>query len=55
MGSPATRIAVRVPVQRMVWNSDDELPVAESRVDVQLYRQFFGKLSQTVFLKAHEM
>lgn len=55
MGSPATRTAVRVTFQRMVWNSDDELPVADSQDDVQLYRQFFGKLSQTVFLKAHEM
>jgi hypothetical protein len=45
-------VAVRVTFQRLVWNSDDQLTRAEAINDPALYREFFERLSQSVFLTA---
>ena len=49
------RTAVRVTFQRLVWNSKGLLSKIESLNEPELYQGFFEKLSQSVFLEAHEI
>lgn len=43
-------IAVRITFQRTVWNNRGEISTNESLEDPELYRDFFAKLSESIFL-----
>ena len=49
------RIAVRITFQHMVWNQNGELMKNECLNEPEIYREFFSKLSKSVFLTAHEI
>jgi hypothetical protein len=49
------RTAVRVTFQRLVWNTNGQLSKIESLNEPELYQGFYEKLSQSVFLEAHEI
>jgi PBP1b-binding outer membrane lipoprotein LpoB len=46
---------VRVTIQRLVINNMNQATRAESIDDPQIYQEFFDKLSQSIFLEAHEI
>jgi len=46
---------VRVTFQRIVTNTANRVTRAEQINDPDLYKEFFEKLSQSVFLEAHEI
>lgn len=48
-------IAARVTFQRVVWNTQGQVTTSEPLDDPKLYQEFFDKLSQSVFLAAHEI
>jgi len=49
------RTAVRVSFQRIVRNQLGKVSRLESLVEPQMYREFFEKLSRSLFLEAHEL
>jgi hypothetical protein len=52
VGGAGTR--VRVTFQRIVWNNQGAVAKNESIEEPKVYRDFFVKLSNSVFLTAHE-
>ncbi len=65
LGEDLTRLAqvkegsgestVRVTFQRVVYNTAGQITLTEQIKDPELYKEFFDKLSQAVFLEAHEI
>jgi hypothetical protein len=47
------RIAVRATFQRIVWNTNRQITKQELVANDDLYREFFAKLSKSIFLEAH--
>ncbi len=48
-------VTVRATFQRMVPRPGAMLPVGERISDAEVYRGFFDKLSQSIFLTAHDI
>lgn len=49
------RTAVRVTFQRVITNTQGQITRREGIIDEDIYREFFDKLSQSLFLEAHEI
>jgi hypothetical protein len=48
-------IVVRATFQRVIWNNKKQVTRVETLNDPRLYQEFFDRLSQSVFLTAHQI
>jgi hypothetical protein len=55
VGEDKNHIAVRVTFQRIVWNTNGQVTRSESLIDPAIYREFFEKLSKSIFLEGQEI
>lgn len=51
----AGQSTVRVTFQRLIYNTAGQVTTAEQIKSPEIYKEFFNKLSQSVFLEAHEI
>ncbi len=54
-GKNKEQVAVRVTFQRVVWDTAGDVARSEPLDDAELYQGFFNRLSQSVFLEAHQI
>lgn len=52
---PDSSTLVRVTIQRVIWNTKNRVSRVEPISEPQIYQRFFDKLSQSVFLEAHQI
>ena len=55
VGEKSKSIALRVTFQRVIVNTANQVTKNEAVIDEDIYREFFEKLSQSVFLEAHDI
>jgi len=48
-------INVRTTFQRVIWNSKNQVSRVETLDSPEMYQEFYDKVSQAVFLEAHEL
>lgn len=48
-------IVVRANIQRVIWNTKNQISRVQTISDPAIYQQFFDKLSQSVFLVANDI
>lgn len=51
-GAQGAATAVRVTMQRLVYDNHDRIRIVEKVDDTDLYREFFDRLSQSLYLEA---
>ena len=48
-------VLVRVTFQRIIWHAQSQFSRVESINDPLIYQEFFNRLSQSIFLEAHQL